>query len=299
MLGFLMRRTVKERRGPRTGPHGRTVNPPEERRAGKGTGNWASWEPEELGILLAAAERWARQVPPGDKYWLCWNINDRWCQLQQRLILEVGWTPIVGADRMVRKPTIVDGAIFIDFNEGLNLPCLWPHFVLEFVFAWADRLAFWHADVLMPRTRLQAYAHRFEAMTGPETAAVLSRRNLLRPRAWNNGDRWWEVIGCTTREASRSQFDCGGGWWRHFQNHPNCAPVRHLDHYDWDSGGGIRYWQKEHGGKVVRLRLDRQYHFSAVTRKDIPRYVYKGCALDGLDLAAIAHQFGIENLLGS
>jgi hypothetical protein len=299
MFAFLSRFTAKERLGPRLGTNGRTVDAPDVRREGRGTGNWASWEPEELATLLAAAQRWSQQVPRGDKYWLCWNINDRWCRLQQRLILELGWIPIVGADCKVRKPTLVDGAIFIDFNAGFNMPSLWPHFALEFVFAWVNRLAFWHADVLMPRSRLRQYAQQFEAVSGPATAAVFCRRSLFRPRAWDNAERYWEVIGCTTREASRSQFDCGGGWWRHFQNHPNCLPVRRLDHYHWDSGGGIWYWQKEHGGNVIRVHLDNQYHFSATSRHDVVRNVYKGDALDRLDLTAIATQFGIDDLLDS
>jgi hypothetical protein len=298
MFTFLSRLTAKKRLGPHTGPNGRFIEIPENRRVHKGTGNWACWEPEELGTLLAAAQRWARQVPRGDKYWLCWNINDRWCRLQQRLVLENGWIPIVGADCTVQKPTVVDGALFIDFNNGLDMPQIWPHFVMEFIFAWVDRLAFWHADILMPRAKLRDYARRFEAMKGPLTAAVFCRRNnFFRPRCWDNAVRWWELIGCTTREASQSQFDCGGGWWRHFQNHPNCAPVRHLDHYHWDSGGGIRYWQKEHGGQVIRTRLDSQYHFSATNRTGFPRGVYKGNALDMLDLSEIARRFGIADLL--
>ncbi len=296
MLADLLGISHKVRIGPRTGPGGRVMKTPVERRRGRGTGNWACWEPHELGTLLDAAARWAKQLPPGNKYWLCWNINDAWCRLQQRLVLEAGWTPVVGADCTVSRPTILDGTIFIDFNAGLEMPSVWPHFPLEFVFNWVDRLAFWHADVLLPRAVLRAYAKQFEALTGPVTAAVYCRRSLLKPRRWDNAPRWWEVIGCTTRAASRRQFECGGGWWRHFQNHPYCGPVRDLVNYHWDSGGGIEYWRREHGGTVERLHLDPRYHFSATSRRDLARDVPKGDALGLLDLPAIATELGITDL---
>ena len=50
------------------------------------------------------------------------------------------------------------------------MPDVWTHFPLELVFGWADRLAFWHADVLLPRPVLQGYAQRFEHVSGPLNA---------------------------------------------------------------------------------------------------------------------------------
>src|SRR5579884_170432 len=175
----LLRGSRRDRVGPRTGPGGRVVKSPEERERGKGHGNWACWLPEELGTLLDAAADWARQLPPGDRYWLCWNVNDAWCRLQQRLVREAGWTPVVGGDPNRPAPTVLDGSVSIDFNRALGLNSVWLHVPLELAFAWAGvRLAFWHADVLLPRPLLRRYARQFEAMTGAVTAAVYCRHSV-------------------------------------------------------------------------------------------------------------------------
>jgi hypothetical protein len=266
----------------------------EERQAGKGTGNWACWEPSEINQLLEAAASWAKQVPPGKKYWLCWNLHPAWCRLQQRLVREVGWTPIVGTDQSGTVPPVLDGSICIDFNAAFKLPCLWSHVPLELVFSWVDRLAFWHGDVLLPPVLMRRYARRFEALDGPVTAAVYCRRNLWQPRGWNNAPRYWEVLGCTTRAASLEQSHCGGGWWRHFQNHPNCREVARLHDYHWDHGGGIRYWEREHGGQVQRIALPCRYHFSTTAQTRLPRNVSKADALGRLDLGAITGALGIQ-----
>ena len=167
-----------DRIGPRTGPNGTVIKTPAEKLAGKGRGNWACWDHAEKDILLAAAERWSKQIPPGDRYWLCWNIDDGWCRLQQKLVLEIGWTPVVGADAsMTGRMTVLPGALSIDFLAGLPMPDVWTHFPLELVFGWADRLAFWHADVLLPRPILRKYARQFEQILGPVTAAAYSPRS--------------------------------------------------------------------------------------------------------------------------
>ena len=295
MLAELLRAVRPDRTGPRTGPDGRVVKTPAEKYRAKGHGNWACWDTSELEQLSAAAARWAAALPPGDRYWLCWNIQDDWCKLQQRLVLEVGWTPVVSVDcSQVAAPTILPGAIRLDFQAGLLVPDMWMHFPLELVFEWVDRVAFWHSDLLVPVPVMREYARRFEGLAGPVTAAVFCRRNLLRPRAWDNADRWFEVIGCTTREASRSQFQCGAGWWKHFQNHPNCGPVPDLVNYHWDHGGGIRYWEHVHGGHVNQLWFNDRYHFSHYHRPDVrPR----GEALGAADLERVAEELGITRLL--
>lgn len=55
----------------------------------EGTGNWDAYK---LGMdpIYAAAEKWQQSTRGVDYPWLCWNIDDDWCQLQQRLILAVG-----------------------------------------------------------------------------------------------------------------------------------------------------------------------------------------------------------------
>lgn len=284
-----------QRRGPRTGPHGTVIKTSQERFIAKGHGNWACWETSELDRLHALAESWASQLPAGDKFWLCWNNDDAWCRLQQRLVLAVGWTPIVGIDRtLAAKTTILEGAIGIDFQKGLEAPEVWMHFPIELVFGWVKRLAFWHSDVLLPLPVMRDYAMQFDELHGPRTAAVFSRRSLLHPRAWNNADRWFEVIGCTTSAASEDQWRRGSGWWKHFQNHPNCPPVSDLNRYHWDHGGGIRYWQRAHGGEVVRLQFDRRFHATHYERPDLrPR----GCSLGDADLKQMASELDICQLL--
>src|SRR5262249_14301397 len=151
MLAKLVRRVRPDRRGPRTGPQGKVLKTAPEKVRAKGHGNWACWDGHELDQLSAAAARWAVKLPPGDRYWLGWNIHDDWCRLQQRLVLEVGWTPVVGVDcSQVPEPTILPGAIRIDFQAGLPAPDMWMHFPMELVFDWVDRLAFWHSDVVLP-----------------------------------------------------------------------------------------------------------------------------------------------------
>jgi hypothetical protein len=299
MLWTLLGVGRKDRVGPRTGPGGRVLKTPEEQQRGKGTGNWACWQPAEAGRLHEAAACWARQLPPGDRYWLCWNVNDDWCRVQQRLVREAGWTPLVGADANVANPTVLDGSVRLDFNAALGLPSLWMHFPLELAFGWVERLAFWHSDVLLPRPVLRTYARQFEELRGPVTAAVFNRRNLFRPRGWNNAARWFEVVGCTTRAASLSQFEHGCGWWRHFQNHPNAAEVRNLDHYHWDHGGGIRYWERACGGTVQRLRMNSNYHFTGMANREVHRLgtLHKGDALRQSSLLAIADSLGIRDLV--
>ncbi len=296
MLARLLSRVrAVDRIGPRTGPNGTVIKTPAEKYAGKGRGNWACWDHAENDILVAAAERWSKSVPPGDRYWLCWSVDDAWCRMQQKLILEIGWTPVVGADASITgRTTVLPGAIFIDFLDDLPMPDVWTHFPLELVFGWVDRLAFWHADVLLPRLVLRDYARQFEQLRGPVTAAAYSPRDRFQPRTWNNNDRWFEVIGCTTRAASRSQWECGGGWWRHFQNHPNCAVVPDLHRYSWDHGGGIRYWSEALGGQTCRLAFDARYHVSTYHRPDLRP---AGRPLGAADLPKFAADLSIADLL--
>lgn len=269
-----------------------------------GTGHWRFWD-RPMDEVRAAAASWAAAVKGIDRPWLCWNMNDRWCLLQQKLVAEVGWTPVVGWDPNCGGPPsqLVPGAVAIDFNAHLKLQVLYQHVPLEFVFLWADRLAFWHADVLMPRAKMKAAAQRFERLADGEMAAVLTYgglRNIVRPKF----HRYWEVLGCTTRGASQDQFDKACGWWRGFQHHPN-APAdptereRRNRFYD-DHGCGVRYWQRFGGGRVqsVGERWIAKEHFSVITVKDYQRAGSKSEEMDiNFDLPAIAARLGIADLL--
>ncbi|BAL93782.1 hypothetical protein [Rubrivivax gelatinosus] len=269
-----------------------------------GTGHWRYWD-RPVDDLLRAAEDWALALEGVKRPWLCWNLNDRWCLLQQRLVAEFGWTPVVGWDPNCgqRPGTLIPGAVAVDFNARLGLQVLYPHVPMEFAFAWADRLAFWHADVLMPRAKMARAAEWFQAIPDGEMMAVKTYggwRNRLRPKF----HRYWEVLGCTTRAASLDQFNKGCGWWRGYQQHPN-APSdaaerrRRARFYD-DHGCGIQYWQRFCGGRVAKIPESwiAREHFSVITVPNYVRAASKSEEIDiNFDLSAIARQLQIEDLL--
>jgi hypothetical protein len=130
---------------------------------------------------------------------------------------------------------------------------MWMHFPLEFAFAFADRLAFWHSDLLVRLQKLRPLAQLFAGLNDGEMAAVEPRfgiSRILKPRM----RRYWELIGCTTKGASRSQFENGCGWWFNISRHPNCTDEQERQRRRrlyWDHGVGIRYWSKKYGGKVI------------------------------------------------
>ena len=240
------------------------------------TGNWKRFDLPWNRVETAAAE-WRRIVRGHRKLWLCWNINDAWCLLQQKLVQEVGWTPVVGWDPMcgVGRPPLVNGALAVDFGGLLSVPSLFMHVPLEFAFMWIEeKLAFWHSDLLLPRATMRYLDSRFGTLKDGELAAVFSYgglRNLLNFRR----HRYWELCGCTTRSASKDQFDKGSGWWIHLAWHPNApkndAEQRHLKSIHVEHGVGIRRWEKRFGGKVIKIseRKVAGGHFSVTT---VPYY---------------------------
>jgi hypothetical protein len=271
-----------------------------------GTGNWYAftlpWEQ-----VTAAAEDWREAVRGHSRLWLCWNVSDAWCLLQQKLVAEVGWTPVVGWDPMcgVGRPPLVPGAVAVDFGAGLGIPSLFMHVPLELAFLWVEeRLAFWHSDLVLTRAKMRWLAARFDRLQNGEMTAVFSYgglRNLLRLAA----HRYWELAGCTTQGASRSQFEHGSGWWKNIAYHPN-APRDVVEQQRRkalfrEHGVGIRYWQRRYGGKVHSLSERRlaEGHFSVTTMPDYQRASTKSeeMALN-FDLRKIAHDFGISDLVG-
>lgn len=269
------------------------------------TGNWYRFD-LPWDVVVAAAARWRANVAGHPQLWLCWNVNDAWCLVQQELILEQGWTPVVGWDPLcgVGRPPLADGAIAIDFTADLGLPGLFMHVPLELAFLWIEhKLAFWHSDLLLPRPLLRTLAARFTALQPDEMAAVYSYgglRNLLRTRV----HRYWELCGCTTQAVSQDQYDKGCGWWTNIAYHPN-APgssaeqaerkALHIEH-----GVGIRYWQQKYGGRVQKIRESSlaPYHFSVTS---VPEYqIAENKALEmeiNFDLRSLCIRLGIEDLL--
>lgn len=273
----------------------------------KGMGDWRAWG-HELGPIHEAASEWSQALNGVDFPWLCWNVDDDWCLLQQRLIEAVGWTPVVGFDPRVGAPKkFSKNAILVEFNRQLALPVMYPHFPLEFAFLFCDRLAFWHSDLLVKLPTLQDCAERFRTLRQGEMSAVscVSKRNFFFPRK----QRFWELIGCTTREASRSQFDKGCGWWLHFYDHPNShvnAGDKKLREHYWDHGTGIMYWKRNHGGKVLAMqeRTFVEGHFSQIKfdeyRRVSPNNEFRDLRMDlnnNFQLRACAEKLGLEHLL--
>ena len=269
-----------------------------------GTGHWRAWD-IPFDTVERAAESWRLAIGGVQKPWLCWNINPRWSLLQQKLIAEFGWTPVVGWDPncRVRSPELVPGAIAIDFNAMFGLKALYPHIPLEFAFLWTSRLATWHADLILPRRKMEAAVALFERVPAGEMTAVLTYgglRNLLRPRY----HRYWEVLAFTTAEASRNQFENGCGWWRGFQR------IRVRPRTVWNAYAGrdsttIMDAESATGnGSAAAVSIgcasagSRAERFSATT---LPKYRHandKGEEMDlNFDLDAIARRFGLADLM--
>ena len=224
-----------------------------------GQGNWRAFGlcGLPLEMVMEAAEAWRAQLRGIRRAWLCWHVSEDWSLVQQRLVSSIGWTPVVGFDPRVGAPRqLVKDAVVVDFNRGIGLPVLYPHFPLEFAFHFVeDRLAFWHSDLLIRRSKFEPLGRRFETLTDGETAATWvfpGWRNMLLKRQI----RYWELVGCTTPAASRDQFEKGTGWWKTFWDHPNCPNERERQRRRrqyWDHGTGIYYWHRFCGGRVVTV----------------------------------------------
>jgi hypothetical protein len=236
-----------------------------------GRGNWRAFD-HPLDDIFEAAEQWRQKLDGVERPWLCWSVNSDWCLVQQKMVSIVGWTPIVGNDPRAGKPKLLGNSIYIDFNKNFNFVSLFPHFVLEFVFLYSDRLAFWHSDLLIRELKMRQVAELFGGLKDGEMAAVIARgglRNVLRPRF----HRYWELLGCTTRGASLDQFNKGCGWWMHFYDHPMCqesAERARRAKYNWEYGTGIMYWARRYGGKVHSLseRFIKEGHCTRINNSN-------------------------------
>jgi hypothetical protein len=264
-----------------------------------GNGHWEAFGQSGLKLpdLFEAAADWAKQLSGVELPWLCWNVRSDWCLIQQKLVSEVGWTPVVGFDPRVGKPPLVPGAIEIDFNRCLGLPSMWMHFPMELTFLISDRMAFWHSDLLVRRSKMQRLASMFATLKDGEMAAVhpgWSWREWLDPHK----QRYFELIGCNTRGSSRSQFENGCGWWMDFWQHPS-TPTGQKElrsKYWYEHGIGIRYWKKHFGGKV-KLVKSNYVDEGHCTRIGKPSYVPKSPVNYRLDLSLdLPHNYNLKDV---
>ncbi len=260
-----------------------------------GNADWGAFAKSgvTLDAIFAAAEGWKARLDGVERPWLCWNVDDAWCRVQQRMVLEAGWTPLVGFDPRAGAPSLEPGAVLIDFNESFGLPTMWPHFPMEFAFLFTDRLAFWHADLLLRREKMRKLAAMFAALPDGTMAAVAPSRWNWRAFVKPREQRYWELVGCTTKGASRSQFEQGAGWWMRFNLHPSNSPAEQAlrGKYYWDCGTGIHYWATRLGGKVTDI--DAAYveegHCTGINRPDYKRVGPKNWTR-GPDEGAVAEQ---------
>lgn len=236
-----------------------------------GTGDWNAFS-LPLERVFDAAAGWKQRLTGVARPWLCWNVSPRWSCLQQRLVRQVGWTPVVGFDPRVGPPPLVPDAVLIDFNETFRFPVMWPLFPLEFAFLFTARLAFWHADLLCRLAVLEQLAAGFAELEDGQMSAVLDKGGLRNSLNFKS-HRFWELCGCTTKSASENQFYNGAGWWRDFASHPKCVLAEERARrkpYSWDSGAGIYYWRAHYNGCVlpIDVRLVKEGHCSEIGRRD-------------------------------
>ena len=220
-------------------------------------GSWSRVTSDQFEqIRSVASERWAPFFEQIKLPWLCWSVDEQWCLVQQRMVRDLGWTPVVGFDPRAGVPRLIEGAVLIDFNAGLDLPSMSMMFPLELVYLYADRLAFWHSDLMVRAPLLKDLSDAFKMLSDGQTMAVDLRNPWYKRMLGAYPGRYWELIGCTTRGASRSQFDCGCGWWRKPVRHPNCPEGQELierEKYFYDHGAGILIWEQRCGGKVLPI----------------------------------------------
>lgn len=260
-----------------------------------GTGNWDAWD-KGVEEIIIAAKAWERSLQGVEKPWLCWNVDNDWCKLQQKLVLAVGWTPVVGSDTFVDNVEFVEGAIPVNFNQYLKLPRMWMHFPLEFVFLFCDKLAFWHSDFLCTLADMEKFAQKFEKLYDGQCAAAMARESRW-PWRDKSKDRYFELLGCTTRGASREQFVHGTGWWRNINKHPNFIPSHHVKEYNYEHGVGVLVWEEIYHGHVIKLFPDeKKGHYNMYIRK-LKTKNSKSEEMKYYDLKKIAKKLGLSSML--
>ncbi len=279
-------------------------------RATSGMGNWSGFLQSGVTVenVLEAAKGWEKAILGVDKPWLCWNINPDWAIVQQRLVESVGWVPVVGYDPRVGPPPLTKNAILVDFNKGLDFPVMYPHFPLEFAFAFAPRLAFWHSDLLLRVEKMAQYSEMFELLQDGELSATQESTGLFQ-RLDKQKLRYWELLGCVTRGASKSNFENGCGWWLNFSKHPSCTDIDEQairSKYHWECGVGIRYWAKKYKQKVKIIPEDNinEGHFTRINNQsyvssspnDWRRDVSKDL-VNNFELLAACRSLKLEHLL--
>jgi hypothetical protein len=117
-------------------------------------------------------------------------------------------------------------------------------------------------------------------------------------RPITNVNRIFEVLGCTTREASRQQFKEGLGYWRHVEKHPN--NTRYKDGYPhWEHSVGVSLWAKKHPERLKLPGVDiKTGHANSWTLPGLRETTPKQQLLEEHEnIRSYAKKLGIEGLL--
>ncbi|MGF1761948.1 hypothetical protein [Aliivibrio kagoshimensis] len=229
-----------------------------------------------LDDLYKAAHEWKKAISGIEYPWLVWSVDEDWAYVQQKMVIEAGWTPVVGYDPRSGAPTkLVEGAVLVDFNQGLNLPIFYMHLPLDFIFLFAERLAFFHSDLLISPPKMAHLSDIFKSLPDGEIAMTNLTKIKYKwlQRFFPKPTKLFELAGCITNKASKDIFNHGCSMWQGWAFHPNCPneiefKTRLEKH--WDHGAGLLYWQQKYGGKVTIIEetfLD-EGHFSRTSKSD-------------------------------
>lgn len=276
-----------------------------------GKGHWNHFS-IDLDLIFKAAQKWKLQTAGHKKLWLCWNVDPKWCLVQQKLALDAGWTPLVGSDPRAERPLLLDGSIHIDFNSDLKLPMLHMLFPIEFAFLFTEKLAFWHSDLLVRESKVNELAQIFDSLSNGDLAVTKPNRGL-KNTLLNKYNRYWELAGCTTKQASEHQFKVGSGWFGHVAYHPNSpkSEFKRKTKLYYDHGSGIKYWAKKHKPKEWNLKLIPEElldegHCTRIRSKNYvaqsPNNAKRNLSLDlayNFDLEVECHRLGLTNVYNS
>ncbi|MGF1685715.1 hypothetical protein L4C36_03360 [Photobacterium japonica] len=221
-----------------------------------------------------AASGWKKALEGVEYPWLVWSVDEDWAYVQQKMVVEAGWTPIVGYDPRAKPPTkLLKESILVDFNQGLNLPIFYMHIPLDFIHLFAPRLAFFHSDLLVKPEKMAKLSALFKAL--PDGEIAMTNLTKLRfewmQKLFSKQEKLFELAGCITRGASQDIFDKGCSMWQGWAFHPNCPSEEEFQRrlkLHWDHGAGLLYWQQHYGGKVtiIQERYLDEGHFSRTSK---------------------------------
>ena len=157
---------------------------------------------------------------------------------------------------------------------------MYPHFPIELAFIWIDKLAFWHSDFLIRLDLMKNIARDFQHLKNGSCWVTRPDIGLFRTITGRQ-KRYWELLGCTTKNASRSQWNHGTGWWMNFYMHPNCPDNRERKRrkrYYFDHGTGVYFWEKKLRGTVMKIpeSLIKEGHFTRIGNPEFKRSTPKG-----------------------